>query len=1157
MSYKTWGTDEVAEWVRNIGKAFEDVAVNMVEAGVTGDFLDEIGDEDLEEMGLKKAFHRKRFKHALTILKASDTGPQNRASSKSVLKNSPLSSPPKTPEKAKPAVSSKTSTYSPPVNRGSVFDNSPFAKFAKKPKSPAGPPAVKTFSSPETRPVRGSVLENSPFAKYAKKPKSPKASGTKKLFSAGAPPEAVSAPAPPKPPVSAPAPPKPPVSVPTPPKPVSAPAPPRPAAPPKPATAPAPPKPVSAPAPPKPPGPPGPPTAVPRKPSALQRALSRSNIAAPPPPAPPTSAPAPPKPPKPEQTLPSTESIPNFEPPKKLIEARLSQRIMSIPKPPSTPDDPFADYGSSSLFDAVNRTSHPKAPAPPGAHPQAPVSPGTHPPAPAPPGTHPPAPAPPVTRPPAPGHPTAPPPPSKHPVAPSPPVANPSIQVASGSAPRGSFPPPPPPGLADTRAPGAHSSISSISSLPPPPPRASTPRKAEPISLPVKEEPKKFDPYDAFDLDDFNLYPEELKEDSPPAPEMHHHMPDTPDLFGKLPSLPIEPGTIPRAPGAAPGAFYAPGAPPGAPPGAFSAPGAPPPVPGAQPGQPGTETVSLKKSGQPGSAQGRVSVLPRGSTARASTKQKMSIDLSSMTQEADRSYLCLDRPGTEKDAQVEFSTSVSICCASLQLSTEHLTLLIKIAERLRGREMLNLDLSNAGETTKLVAHEEFLQICYLIGFELDVETHALVCNAPPSEEHIEVFQSILKEFQYSGMDSYSVQFYEKELQENELEVLKIIIALTHEYAQTSEDVLDTLALFLPYITTHEVMLRMLKKWFEWCAERSHEKLNRTGTIRYKIATIVKYLMREYRQELEVGNENVHLHDLLEIIKNQDLIAYSHIEAVIRDSQNSFIINESHIEGDKSEKVTLSQQKAESIADQITLLNKKLFSEITMKEILDRNMEESSALYEWLERYANITRWAKLSIFTEADVDNRATRVKWLFKVTEKLYQNRDWFAFLAMIDALKSPQVQAFTTTWKQVYTKKFRSKRDYSGIYQNWLELAKPSTLKREFWLLEAPAVPPYSVILSNVSIIEEYQTISKTKIELFCHLRKLHRLTKHIKKLQASNYQFEKSSTLQNALDKEFSVQSRLKKANVTALFIQGLKTDGLTVPMDIQMPRVSVVQ
>merc|ERR1740124_656713 len=40
-------------------------------------------------MGLSSAFHRKRFKHALNILKASDAQPA-RPSSKSLLKNSPF-----------------------------------------------------------------------------------------------------------------------------------------------------------------------------------------------------------------------------------------------------------------------------------------------------------------------------------------------------------------------------------------------------------------------------------------------------------------------------------------------------------------------------------------------------------------------------------------------------------------------------------------------------------------------------------------------------------------------------------------------------------------------------------------------------------------------------------------------------------------------------------------------------------------------------------------------------------------------------------------------------------------------------------------------------------------------------------------------------------
>ena len=63
---------------------------------------------------------------------------------------------------------------------------------------------------------------------------------------------------------------------------------------------------------------------------------------------------------------------------------------------------------------------------------------------------------------------------------------------------------------------------------------------------------------------------------------------------------------------------------------------------------------------------------------------------------------------------------------------------------------------------------------------------------------------------------------------------------------------------------------------------------------------------------------------------------------------------------------------------------------------------------------------------------------------------------------------------FSEVYTKKFRSKRNYEKLCDSFIERSKPFNLKKEFWLLEAPAVPPYSVILSNLSVIEEYQKIS-----------------------------------------------------------------------------------
>ena len=59
---------------------------------------------------------------------------------------------------------------------------------------------------------------------------------------------------------------------------------------------------------------------------------------------------------------------------------------------------------------------------------------------------------------------------------------------------------------------------------------------------------------------------------------------------------------------------------------------------------------------------------------------------------ADVQYLNLTRPGTEEMANIEFSTAISLCCASVQLTLSHLELLYKMAEKCQGRDSVVLSI---------------------------------------------------------------------------------------------------------------------------------------------------------------------------------------------------------------------------------------------------------------------------------------------------------------------------------------------------------------------------------------------------------------------------------------------------------------------------------
>jgi len=669
----------------------------------------------------------------------------------------------------------------------------------------------------------------------------------------------------------------------------------------------------------------------------------------------------------------------------------------------------------------------------------------------------------------------------------------------------------------------------------------------------------------------------------PPPPVAVSKPPPAPGASGPG-APPPGPGTPPPGPGSAPAG-------PGAPP---PGPGAPPPGPGSVPGGPGSislppppprasvnaRTIPLLTNSVkslddtpdlpgfddappgagPGSAPppspGIPSPAPAPNPGATPGGPGMAPDVS-QSGNPDYHQLNLPRPTQTDNAAIEFSTAIALCCASLQLNIDHLELLNNIANRLQGRDQVKLDLTNAKVTRDLTTHEEFLQVCYLIGFELDESGESLICQNPPADDILKVFNDVVKEFQYSSPTSYSVEEHVNDLETGEIDILKIVIALTHEYTQQSEDALEALTLFLPYITNFPTFLKILRCWFEWCATRSGGKMNRTGNVRYKLATIVKYLLKEHRLELTTGDsENKALQDLLDVIKNEDLIAFSHIEAVIRQSNAAMNMPDDVIEGAAAEKIDLLQLKPDMLAEQMCIIDQKLFSLVTFREIFDQNLSDT-VLAEYIQRYQNIIRWIQLAVYLEKNLESRAQRIRWIFKMGETLLANQNYFSFLACLDALDSIELQAFETSWALVNKKKWSSKRDYAKLYQDWQKYRDESYVSECFWGLTAPAVPSYRVVLKNSVVKDEYRANAQSQVELFCYYRKLWPLAKLVRSLQQTPYELDTSVQVQHELEATLRQQSQLKSQDMSMMFLQALNTDGLSAPVGLSGPRMSMIR
>jgi hypothetical protein len=154
-----------------------------------------------------------------------------------------------------------------------------------------------------------------------------------------------------------------------------------------------------------------------------------------------------------------------------------------------------------------------------------------------------------------------------------------------------------------------------------------------------------------------------------------------------------------------------------------------------------------------------------------------------------------------------------------------------------------------------------------------------------------------------------------------------------------------------------------------------------------------------------------------------------------------------------------------------------------------------------------------------------------------------------MFRALQSDEVQSFDVAWKLVFVKKFRSKRDYGKIWNEWRSICtKPGKGTELFWKTRPPAIPSFHVISAHMDWIPKYQENSRDAVELFCQLRKLYPFVKKLQKYQKVHYSLKADISVINALEAEFLAQSKMNLWSVRSLYIKALNADSIPIPSDI---------
>lgn len=219
---------------------------------------------------------------------------------------------------------------------------------------------------------------------------------------------------------------------------------------------------------------------------------------------------------------------------------------------------------------------------------------------------------------------------------------------------------------------------------------------------------------------------------------------------------------------------------------------------------------------------------------------------------------------------------------------------------------------------------------------------------------------------------------------------------------------------------------------------------------------------------------------------------------------------------------------ERLAEQITLLDFKLFASIQKRECLGQSWKKKNK-YEiaknicaLIDQFNRMSKWVQATILLATNVKKRGRLIKKFIKIANELLMLRNFQSLCAFHGALTSVPIHKLKTAWSYVPAKHIARFEEMRVIFNTRGGMANLRKLHRE---AHAPLVPYTGIFLSDLVSIEEGH--KKKKDDGSVNFAKLMRLNSAIDGIliyQRTPYEIGDDPAIQNLLLEDFKTNEKL---------------------------------
>eukprot|EP01084_Bolivina_argentea_P247560 414148_1 len=160
-----------------------------------------------------------------------------------------------------------------------------------------------------------------------------------------------------------------------------------------------------------------------------------------------------------------------------------------------------------------------------------------------------------------------------------------------------------------------------------------------------------------------------------------------------------------------------------------------------------------------------------------------------------------------------------------------------------------------------------------------------------------------------------------------------------------------------------------------------------------------------------------------------------------------------------------------LADQLTFFDYRIFCKIKKRELLGESWQKKDSklrspnVLAMIKQFNNVILFTQMLILKQKSLRKRSQAIKYTIKMSERLYEIKNFNSLCAILCALNSLPIQQLKLAWKCVPYKWLMKLDELNNIFDRDFN---SKNFRKIFWNISPPTIPYFGLFLQDLMFIE-----------------------------------------------------------------------------------------